>query len=101
MAPGTDVNDLLPDTALTGPNGNTSAPAVLKEPMLKVVLPCLRRSSPRFGLSIHRSVERACYIFATTPLSCNSPFWTILVSFLRMAWNGEKEDKLSLLSSRT
>ena len=22
---------------------------------------------PRFGLSIHRSVERACYIFATTP----------------------------------
>jgi len=56
---------------------------------------------PRFGLSIHRSVERACYIFATTPLSCNSPFWTILVSFLRMAWNGEKEDKLSLLSSRT
>ena len=124
MAPGTDVNDLLPDTALTGPNGITSAPAVLKEPMLKVVLPCLRRSSPpwwpkcgcgrpaamvqvvkagfpRFGLSIHRSVERACYIFATTPLSCNSPFWTILGSFLRMAWNGEKEDKLSLLSSRT
>ena len=24
MAPGTDVNDLLPDTALTGPNGITS-----------------------------------------------------------------------------
>ena len=37
MAPGTDVNDLLPDTALTGPNGITSAPAVLKEPMLKAL----------------------------------------------------------------
>ena len=55
---------------------------------------------PRFGLSIHRSVERACYIFAMTS-SCNSPFWTILGFFLRMAWNGEKEDKLLLLSSRT
>ena len=55
MAPGTDVNDLLPDTALTGPNGITSAPAVLKEPMLKVVLPCLRRSSPKAKLLVHYS----------------------------------------------
>ena len=55
MAPGTDVNDLLPDTALTGPNGITSAPAVLKEPMLKVVLPCLRRSSPKAKFLVHYS----------------------------------------------
>ena len=55
MAPGTDVKDLLPDTALTGPNGITSAPAVLKEPMLKVVLPCLRRSSPKAKFLVHYS----------------------------------------------
>ena len=30
--------------------------------MVQVVKACF----PRFGLSIHRSVERACYIFATT-----------------------------------